>query len=428
MRGSVGQSETKSWATWLAPLLFALFATAVFIRPYAVRAIHHGIGKTLRYIADAETYSRTVIASNYFNDGFVRRGLGGTLAVLLSRDWDRSIWLFIAVSFVSLIVPLALIIRRLAARLSTGKAIYLGLVLALSPQTFFGWSHDPSRTDLLVGACLALSVLAWLREQRALALAVILLGLLAHETAVVYGLPLLAAMAITDLRLGTLRRDEAIRLALAGILGIAALILLQVMLSAPPEVTARNMLNQAPALAGDPKHQLWRDIAIYMAVGGPRALTTALCYNSQMAARYWPEFFGCLAVMTAYSVILPLRRHLPIAALVMWVPAIFMMVIANDTGRWLKLAVLDGWLIASFMLLRGEAVAQLSSRAMKLGAMLFTALLAMGPTRHNNVNSAYGRLLLRLGYQDHAELDVWMNQCDPDWRTIVYGSSTRGAP
>ena len=107
MRGSVGQSETKSWATWLAPLLFALFATAVFIRPYAVRAIHHGIGKTLRYIADAETYSRTVIASNYFNDGFVRRGLGGTLAVLLSRDWDRSIWLFIAVSFVSLIVPLA---------------------------------------------------------------------------------------------------------------------------------------------------------------------------------------------------------------------------------------------------------------------------------------------------------------------------------
>ena len=141
-----------------------------------------------------------------------------------------------------------------------------------------------------------------------------------------------------------------------------------------------------------------------------------------------PEFFGCLAVMTAYSVILPLRRHLPIAALVMWVPAIFMMVIANDTGRWLKLAVLDGWLIASFMLLRGEAVAQLSSRAMKLGAMLFTALLAMGPTRHNNVNSAYGRLLLRLGYQDHAELDVWMNQCDPDWQTIVYGSSTRGAP
>lgn len=428
MRVSAGQSEDNRWATWVAPALFAAFATAVFIRPYAVRAIHHGIGKTLRYIADAEIYSRTVIASNYFNDGFVRRGLGGTIAVLLSRDWDRSIWLFITVSFVSLIVPLILIMRRLATRLTTGKTIYLGLILALSPQTFFGWSRDPSRTDLLVGACLALSVLVWLRGQRALALAVILLGLLAHETAAVYGLPLLAAMAIIDLRSGALNRDEAIRLAVAAILGIASVILLQMIFSAPPEVTARNMLGQAPTLAGDPKHQLWRDIAIYMAVGGPRALRTALCYNSQMAARYWPEFFGCLAVTTAYSVILPLRRHLPIAALVMWVPTIFMMVIANDTGRWLKLAVLDGWLIASFLLLRGEAAATLSSRAMKLGAVLFSGLLAMGPTRHNNVNDAYGRLLLRLGYQDHAELNVWMDQCDPDWRAIVYGGPAKVRP
>ena len=245
MRVSAGQSETNPWATWVAPILFAAFATAVFIRPYAVRAIHHGIGKTLRYIADAETYSRTVIASNYFNDGFVRRGLGGTIAVFCSRLGSQHLAVHCR-------------IVRFAYRSAhpdhaptsdaapMGKTIYLGLILALSPQTFFGWSRDPSRTDLLVGACLALSVLAWLRGQRALALAVILLGLLAHETAVVYGLPLLAAMAITDLRSGALNRDEAIRLAVAGVLGIAAVIFLQMIFSAPPEVTARNMLAQAP--------------------------------------------------------------------------------------------------------------------------------------------------------------------------------------
>ena len=120
------------------------------------------------------------------------------------------------------------------------------------------------------------------------------------------------------------------------------IILLQIAFSVPSEIMARNMLAQAPSFANDPKHRLWRDIAIYMAVGGSRALKTALCYNSDMAARYWPEFFGCLVVLAVYAFILPLRRHLPIAALVMWVPAIFMMIIANDTGRWLKLSVLDG--------------------------------------------------------------------------------------
>jgi hypothetical protein len=217
------------------------------------------------------------------------------------------------------------------------------------------------------------------------------------------------------------------RLAFAAILGVIAIVLLQLTWSAPPEVTARNMLDQAPTFAGEPDHQLLRDIAIYMAVGGRQALSTAVCYNVHMAPRYWPEFFGCLAVLAAYSVILPLRRHLLVAILVMLVPTIFMMAVANDTGRWLKLGVLNGWLTASFLLLRGAAAAQLNARAITLGAVLFCGLLATGLTRHNNINDAYSRLLLRLGYPDHAPLDVWMYHCDPEWRRIVYGSSTKHA-
>ena len=114
--------------------LFAACATAVFIRPYVLRIFHQGLGKALHFLAVEETYNRTVIASNYFEDGFVRRGLGGTIAILLSRHWNYSIWLFIAVSFVSLIVPLLLIIRQLAVRLSVAQATYLALVLALSPD------------------------------------------------------------------------------------------------------------------------------------------------------------------------------------------------------------------------------------------------------------------------------------------------------
>jgi len=259
-------------------------------------------------------------------------------------------------------------------------------------------------------------------------LALILLGFLAHETALIYGLPLLAAFAIVDFRSGSLTHRQVLRLAAAALIGVAVIIVLQMIWSAPPEVTARNMLDQAPALAGDAKHQLWRDIAIYMAVGGSRALATALCYNVQMSARYWPEFFGCIALLALYALILPVRRHLSLAALVMWVPPIFMMLVANDTGRWLKLGMLNGWLLASFLLLRGVADAQLGPRALKLGALLICGLLAMGPTRHNTINDAYSRLLDRLGYPEHTALDVWMDSCDPEWRRVVYGSSTGTSP
>ena len=422
MRFGFGKAATDRAAVWLAPVLFAGLAAAVFVRPFAARALHYGFDNAFAHVARMAVYNRTVIASNYFNDGFVRRGLGGTIAVLLSDHWSRSIWLFMAFSLLLLLVPLALILRRLAERLTVGQTTYLSLVLALSPQTFFGWSRDPGRTDLLVGGCLALSVLAWQSGRRALAVAVILIGVLAHETAVVYGLPLLAAMAIIDLRSGALNRSEAIRLALTAAVGVAVIVLLQMALSAPPQVTARNMLDQAPALRHDPEHRLWRDIAIYMAVGGSRALQTALCYN-EISARYWPEFFGCLALLALYTLILPLRRHLLIAALVMWVPAIFMMLIANDTGRWLKLGVLNGWMAASFLLLRGHAAAQLSSRAMTAGAALLAGLLTMGITRDNNINAAYGRLLQQFGYRDRVALDVWMDTCDPQWRRYVYGGS-----
>ena len=87
-----------------------------------------------------------------------------------------------------------------------------------------------------------------------------------------------------------------------------------------------------------------------------------------------------------------------------------------------------GWLIASFILLRGDARAQLTSRAIALGTALLTALSLMGPTRHNNVNGAYGEVLMRLGYQEHASLEVWMNTCDPQWRSVVYHGSAGERP
>jgi hypothetical protein len=405
---------------WLFPALFVAVALFVFARPNLMMVLRFGVRKTLVHIADVEIYSRTVIASNYFHDGFIRRGLGGTIAMILSRDWDRSIWLFIAFSLVWALVPLALLVKRLAEQVPVTAAAYLAFVLAVSPQSFFGWAYDPSRTDLLIVGCLAFSVLAWLRGRRALAVLLVLLGLLAHETAVVFGLPLLAAMAWSDLRSGTITRRQAIfNFALFGA-GVVVILVLQRLLGAPGPVVAAHMLQSAPPLLDEPTFRLWRDIAIYMAVAGPDALRTAVCYNLELNPQYWLVFAGVLAVLALYTLILPLRRHLLVAMLVMWVPAIFMMVIANDSGRWLKLAVVNGWLIATYHVLRGGGLDLLRTRDLLRGALLLALLLAMGSTRHNNVNRTFRDAATELGYPDPVTLEEWMEHCNPRWRRYIY--------
>jgi len=69
-------------------------------------------------------YSRTVISVNYFNDGLARRGLGGTIASMLSADWTTSGILFFFVSVIWLVAPIALIIRQIGASFSWTTSLY----------------------------------------------------------------------------------------------------------------------------------------------------------------------------------------------------------------------------------------------------------------------------------------------------------------
>jgi len=143
--------ESRKVADWglAVPIAFLGVAVALLVRPYLRIFLQRGVQGTLRHIADAEIYSRTVLAANYYNDGFVRRGLGGTIASTLSSDWNESTILFIIISLICFFVPILILLRRLSTALGPPQALYLAAVLGLSPQAFFGWSRDPSRTDLL---------------------------------------------------------------------------------------------------------------------------------------------------------------------------------------------------------------------------------------------------------------------------------------
>ena len=94
--------------------LVTIAAAAIVATPHVVQLRRDGFEAMLAQLHDCAVYSRVVIRVDYFHDGFVRGGLSGTLLALLPVSPQRQVLWFIAGSLVFLLVPLALLVRRVA--------------------------------------------------------------------------------------------------------------------------------------------------------------------------------------------------------------------------------------------------------------------------------------------------------------------------
>jgi hypothetical protein len=128
-------------------------------------------------------------------------------------------------------------------------------------------------------------------------------------------------------------------------------------------------------------------------------------------------------VLAVYAVVLGLQKK-PFATFVAtFVPLIFMLAIANDTGRWLQLAVMNAWLLAAALQDQDPDAAGVSSRVQILGVVCLVVLLAMGSTTVSWVNRFSGEMAHRLGLRDTGTAMEWMGKCDPTWRTLLAPSA-----
>jgi hypothetical protein len=93
---------------WFFFAVFVLAVVALFVQPYADNLNRWGPELVWRSLYKTTMYSRVVIFVNYFDDGFVRRGLGGTIAALISRDGERGILGYLLFSIAFLTIPLGL--------------------------------------------------------------------------------------------------------------------------------------------------------------------------------------------------------------------------------------------------------------------------------------------------------------------------------
>ncbi len=413
---------------WLAAGGFVLIALFILALPVLEFASHSNIREALRHAVFIEIYNRTVISTNYFQDGFVRRGLSGTITSLFSSSWTLSTLFFVGLSSISLILALSAVIRRLAVRTSYQIALYLSTVLALSPQAFWGWSLDPVRTDMLVATSVTVCVVMWLGGHRAAAVTSLLAGLLVHETAIVFGAPLLILMMWHDQRSSLIDLRQSLLFTMLLVIGVIVLLVSQHFYSAPSDIIASHMRSRSPPdLSSNSDHLLWRDIAIYMSVSGSRGLMTAVCSNLEMNPQYW--FMGCaaFAVIWAHLYITRIGNYSLLSFCLVGIPPlIFMLLVANDTGRWLKLSALNIWLLQSFLLLRAPVLPMLTRRRAAIGLSLLAALVWMGPSRYFYVNDAAHALALRTGFADPPPLGLWMDRCASGWRADVYGRATLG--
>lgn len=370
-------------------------------------------------------YSRTVITPNYFELGFVRRGLGGTIAHLLSSDFLISSALFDVVALVWLIAPLSLIVARVG-KTSPGVALYMGLIVALSQQTFLAWASDPVRTDVLATGFVAWGALATLGGRRLAGAGVVLAGLLVHETAVIFGFPLLVAMSAQAVAAGRLGLRAGLGLGLGFLAGVAGVLLAQAALSPGADDIAAFMLRESPAQGASPAHLVAREIAVYMMAAGLRGVETAVCWNLDYNPQYYATGLLSLLALAAYLAILPTLWRRPLAAAVaVFAPVVFMLLIANDTGRWLRLGVVNAWLLMACQYLEGPEDHRPRPAEYLLGMVIFAAFLLAGHTHYNNVNRLSQKAVVKLGFRPPGSLQGWMDQCDPDWLKVVYGP--RGA-
>ena len=371
-------------------------------------------------------YARMTLSVNYMNAGFVRRGLLGTISLLLPYDYVVSGMAFSFLLLIWAATAFLYIFYRLSRQLPLTRSSYLMLIAVLSPQLFQNWAHGLAFPDMFVVGTTAWAAIATVSRRPRLGVCLIWLGLLAHETAVIFGLPLLFVLNLLAYREGEQTSREALTVMAVSVVGVISIELAQAMSSLPPSAIAAHMLQStqnAPLLSSRPV-ELSRELAVYFQTSGIRGVSTAICINLFWTPQYVFTAGACLAIIGVYAFVLPIRRaYLSYAGAVI-LPFLAITLVAQDSGRWLGLAVANAWLFSAMQQLRTPSPEPVSVRTMAVGGVLFAGLLAMGHATYNQASSATHAIELAMGLPDETD-DLVIDRCDPSWRSVVFG---RGAP
>lgn len=359
-------------------------------------------------------YQAATLGFNYFEFGFTRRGLGGSIAHLLSDDILVATVLFHVLSATAVAGTALLFLSRLQAAPVT-QAVYAFVMLAMMLR----WGEDPGRTDMAIAALLGAAAWALSRGKLVAACALLCVGLFIHENSLIFGLPLLAALVW---RYGPSAFPKHAWWAAAAVFAVtlaayvATLSLAHPALHAMAEIVRQKF--ERPSVVVD-----W---AIYFALSGARGVRTSMCQNINDPS-YWVHPTGGLVVLVvaALALIRKPRSEWPAIALAALPPFLFLSVVANDHARWTILASFNIWLV---LVSTGKpGASHLSGWMTTAAAVAFLLLTHPKPARVQYAIYAGSPLIEKvagkLGGSRTPGIEEALVRCDPTWQSVLEASA-----
>lgn len=357
-------------------------------------------------------YQAGALGFNYFQFGFVRRGLAGSIAYLLGPDLLLATVIFHILSAIWVAALACWLLSRIAAP-PLVRALY---VLMLIDAMLF-WAEDPGRTDMMVAGLLALAVIAVTHARPVAACLCVVVGLAVHEVSFIFGLPLLAALFLGQGRY----RTVSLRAAAGAASVILSALLLYVFLDRLPHADSRTII---ATIRSELPRSDYVDWALYYALSDMRGVRTSLCQNAIDPNHALHALGACTLVLLSTFALAGRRRSTWMLALLASLPSFFFLwIVANDMSRWATLSLFNIWLVCACCPVdEGEGWDRLAWA--RVACALLVLLLHNPKAVWVNYpiyvpSPVIENIARKLGGPPTPNVETALERCDPSWRTVL---------
>jgi len=359
-------------------------------------------------------YQAATIGFNYFEFGFVRRGLAGTIVYLsgLPQLAGTVCFHLLSAAFVSAAGC------RYLERVPGGRDRKLIFAFLLLSFVLF-WAHDAGRTDMAVAGCLAMSAIQILDLKPLRAALWLIIGLAVHEASFIFGLPLALGLLLSDRRYAQMPPKQ-LGTAIALLLAVTAVYLQIDKLPHVDNATATAIIRSRL-----PRHEVV-DWAIYFATSGFRGVRTSICQSWEVNPNYLLHGVSGLAVIAVGTFAMGGTdvRVWKRTLLISLTPFLFLYALANDMARWSTLSCFCVWLVAVCQPAR-ETWSNERHLAVHLMAAVAFLLLTYPKSPFPVLIPIYSPSPLIEGYSIRRGGPITpsvipaLEHCDPNWREVL---------
>lgn len=357
-------------------------------------------------------YQAGVLGFNYFQFGFVRRGLGGSIAYLLGPN------LLYATAFFHILsaIWVAALACRLLSSIAAPPPVLAPFALILVDLMLF-WAEDAGRTDMAVAGLLALATIAATHARPVLACACVAVGLAIHETSVIFGLPLLAVLYLDQRRRRTISVPAAVGI---GVIMLPTL-LLYVLLDRLPHADPQTMI---ATIRSELPRAIQVDWALYFALSGMRGVRSSLCQNAIDPNHALHALGAAVLVLLATAALAGRRRSTWMRALLVSVPPfVFLWSVANDMSRWVTLSLFNTWLVCACRRVEeGEDTDRLAWARVACAALILPLHYPKAVWIQHPIfvpSPLIENIAWKIGGPPTPSVDHALRRCDPSWRAVL---------